>query len=136
MITNLSTAVSAAEILINAHRELEKLTLSSLQLKVKEQLSLHYCELIHEGKQLDPACNDIESFFMSSQKYVSGTVRLKLYKGSVSTVGRWSEYSLYSEKHVTFEDDAGAYDQNDAAGFIQLNALRLKLLAHQKLRNK
>ena len=71
------------------------------------------------------------------QKYVSGTVRLKLYKGSVNTVGRWSDYSLYSEKHVTFEDDAGAYDQNDAAGFIQLNAFTpLKLLAHQKQKNK
>ena len=69
-------------------------------------------------------------------RFLVSPVRLKLYKGSVSTVGRWSEYSLYSEKHVTFEDDAGAYDQNDAAGFIQLNALRLKLLAHQKLRNK
>jgi len=65
---------------------------------------------------------------------VSGTVRLKLYKGSVSCVGRWSELSLYSEKHVTFEEDAGAYDQKDATGFIHLNALRLKLLAARKQR--
>ena len=64
-----------------------------------------------------------------SQEYVSGTVRLQLYKGSARTVARWSDNSLYSEAHVTFEEDLGAYDQSDAEGFIQLNALRLKLLA-------
>ena len=70
-----------------------------------------------------------------SQEFVSGTVRLKLFKGSVRTIGRWSENSLYSEAHVTFEDDAGAYDQKDAAGFIQLNALRLKLLSARNARS-
>jgi argininosuccinate synthase len=70
-----------------------------------------------------------------SQEFVSGTVRLKLFKGSVRTIGRWSHNSLYSEAHVTFEDDAGAYDQKDAAGFIQLNALRLKLLAARNARS-
>ena len=64
-----------------------------------------------------------------SQQKVNGTVRLKLYKGSAQVVGRKSAQSLYSERHVTFEDDAGAYDQQDAEGFIKLNALRLKLLA-------
>ena len=59
---------------------------------------------------------------------------MKLYKGSVQTVGRWSDNSLYSERHVTFEDDAGAYDQKDAAGFIKLNALRLKLLRSRDLK--
>jgi len=63
-------------------------------------------------------------------------VRLKLYKGSVRTVGRWSPESLYSEQHVTFEDDAGAYDQKDAAGFIKINALRLRLLAMRDRRRK
>ena len=72
----------------------------------------------------------------ASQTHVTGTVRLKLYKGHVRTVGRWSDHSLYSEAHVTFEDDAGAYDQKDAAGFIQLNALRLKLLAARDKRLK
>jgi argininosuccinate synthase len=67
-----------------------------------------------------------------SQVHVSGTVRLKLYKGLASVVGRKSPNSLYSEKVVTFEDDAGAYDQKDAAGFIKLNALRLRLLAGRK----
>jgi argininosuccinate synthase len=66
-----------------------------------------------------------------SQAKVSGTVRLKLYKGMAQVVGRKSPNSLYSERHVTFEDDAGAYDQKDAAGFIRLNALRLRLLAHR-----
>ena len=66
-----------------------------------------------------------------SQARVNGTVRLKLYKGSASVVGRKSVDSLYSERHVTFEDDAGAYDQKDAAGFIKLNALRLRLLAQR-----
>ena len=66
-----------------------------------------------------------------SQEKVGGTVRLKLYKGNALVVGRKSPHSLYSEAHVTFEDDAGAYDQQDAEGFIQLNALRLKLLAQR-----
>ena len=77
--------------------------------------------------------NDV-TLIDKSQEHVTGMVRLKLYKGSVRTVGRWSEHSLYSEAHVTFEEDAGAYDQSDAAGFIQLNALRLKLLAARKRR--
>jgi argininosuccinate synthase len=67
-----------------------------------------------------------------SQTHVSGTVRVKLYKGQASVVGRKSPNSLYSEKVVTFEDDAGAYDQKDAAGFIKLNALRLRLLAQKR----
>ena len=71
-----------------------------------------------------------------SQSHVTGTVRLKLYKGQASVIGRWSEASLYSEAHVTFEEDAGAYDQADAAGFIKLNALRLKLLAARDRRLK
>jgi argininosuccinate synthase len=69
-----------------------------------------------------------------SQAHVTGTVRLKLYKGSVAVVGRKSPYSLYSLRHVTFEDDAGAYDQQDAKGFIRLNALRLRLLAERDRR--
>lgn len=71
----------------------------------------------------------LQALIDQSQEHVEGTVRLKLYKGSVTCVGRWSERSLYSEAHVTFEEDAGAYDQKDAAGFIKINALRLRLLA-------
>ena len=71
----------------------------------------------------------LQALIDKSQDHVSGTVRVKLYKGSVNTVARWSDNSLYSEAHVTFEEDMGAYDQSDAQGFIQLNALRLKLLS-------
>lgn len=71
----------------------------------------------------------LQALIDKSQEHVSGTVRVKLYKGLARTVARWSEMSLYSEAHVTFEEDAGAYDQKDAAGFIRLNALRLKLLS-------
>ena len=123
-------------ILLEAHRGIEQITLDSGAAHLKDELMPKYAELIYNGFWYSPEREMLQSLIDKSQKYVSGTVRLKLYKGSVSTVGRWSEYSLYSEKHVTFEDDAGAYNQNDAAGFIQLNALRLKLLAHQKLRNK
>ncbi len=121
-------------ILLEAHRGIEQITLDRGAAHLKDELMPKYAELIYNGFWYSPEREMLQSLIDKSQKYVSGTVRLKLYKGSVNTVGRWSEYSLYSEKHVTFEDDAGAYDQNDAAGFIQLNALRLKLLAHQKLR--
>ncbi len=122
-------------ILLEAHRGIEQITLDRGAAHLKDELMPKYAELIYNGFWYSPEREMLQSLIDKSQKYVSGTVRLKLYKGSVNTVGRWSEYSLYSEKHVTFEDDAGAYDQNDAAGFIQLNALRLKLLAHQKLKN-
>ena len=121
-------------ILLEAHRGIEQITLDRGAAHLKDELMPKYAELIYNGFWYSPEREMLQSLIDKSQKYVSGTVRLKLYKGSVNTVGRWSEYSLYSEKHVTFEDDAGAYDQNDAAGFIQLNALRLKLLAHQKLK--
>ena len=121
-------------ILLEAHRGIEQITLDRGAAHLKDELMPKYAELIYNGFWYSPEREMLQSLIDKSQKYVSGTVRLKLYKGSVNTVGRWSDYSLYSEKHVTFEDDAGAYDQNDAAGFIQLNALRLKLLANQKLK--
>ena len=93
-----------------------------------------YAELIYNGFWFSPEREMLQALIDKSQEHVSGTVRLKLYKGSARTVARWSDESLYSEAHVTFEDDAGAYDQQDAAGFIQLNALRLKLLAARKRR--
>ena len=122
-------------ILLEAHRGIEQITLDRGAAHLKDELMPKYAELIYNGFWYSPEREMLQSLIDKSQKYVSGTVRLKLYKGSVNTVGRWSDYSLYSEKHVTFEDDAGAFDQNDAAGFIQLNALRLKLLAHQKQKN-
>jgi argininosuccinate synthase len=71
----------------------------------------------------------LQALIDKSQEHVQGTVRLKLYKGNADVVGRWSDRSLYSEQHVTFEEDSGAYDQKDAQGFIKINALRLRLLA-------
>ena len=78
----------------------------------------------------------LQALIDKSQEHVSGTVRVMLYKGLARTVARWSDQSLYSEEHVTFEEDAGAYDQKDAAGFIKLNALRLRLLAMRDKRNR
>jgi argininosuccinate synthase len=88
-----------------------------------------YAELIYNGYWFSPERDMLQALIDKSQEHVTGTVRIKLYKGSAQTVGRWSPFSLYSEQHVTFEDDAGAYDQKDAAGFIKINALRLRLLA-------
>jgi argininosuccinate synthase len=95
-----------------------------------------YAELIYNGFWFSPEREMLQAAIDKSQEHVSGTVRLKLYKGFARTVGRWSDQSLYSEAHVTFEEDAGAYDQKDAAGFIQLNALRLKLIAKRNRRKK
>lgn len=89
-----------------------------------------YAELIYNGFWFSPEREMLQALIDKSQEHVEGTVRLKLYKGNASVVGRKSPKSLYSLKHVTFEEDAGAYDQRDAAGFIKLNALRLRLLKH------
>ena len=94
-----------------------------------------YAELIYNGFWFSPEREMLQALIDKSQEHVSGTVRLKLYKGLARTVARWSENSLYSEAHVTFEEDAGAYDQKDAAGFIKLNALLLRLLAARNRRN-
>ena len=121
-------------ILHTAHRAMESLTLDRGMAHLKDELMPKYAELIYNGFWFSPEREMLQALIDKSQEHVTGTVRLKLYKGSARTVGRWSDYSLYSEAHVTFEDDAGAYDQKDAAGFIQLNALRLKLLAARKNR--
>ena len=121
-------------LLLEAHRGIESITLDRGAAHLKDELMPKYAELIYNGFWFSPERDMLQALIDNSQEHVTGTVRLKLYKGSVKTVGRWSDYSLYSEAHVTFEDDAGAYDQKDAAGFIQLNALRLKLLAAIKKR--
>jgi argininosuccinate synthase len=121
-------------LLLEAHRAIESITLDRGAAHLKDELMPKYAELIYNGFWFSPEREMLQTMIDKSQEYVTGTVRLKLYKGSARTVGRWSDYSLYSEAHVTFEDDAGAYDQKDAAGFIQLNALRLKLLAARKNR--
>ena len=116
-------------ILLEAHRGIEQITLDRGAAHLKDELMPRYAELIYNGFWFSPEREMLQAAIDASQAHVTGTVRLKLYKGLARTVGRWSEHSLYSEAHVTFEEDHGAYDQADAKGFIQLNALRLKLLA-------
>lgn len=116
-------------IMLEAHRGIESITLDRGAAHLKDELMPKYAELIYNGFWYSPEREMLQALIDTSQEFVSGTVRLKLYKGSVQTVGRWSDFSLYSEQHVTFEDDQGAYDQKDAAGFIKINALRLRLLA-------
>jgi argininosuccinate synthase len=123
-------------ILLEAHRGIEQITLDSGAGHLKDSLMPRYAELIYNGFWFSPEREMLQALIDKSQEHVTGTVRLKLYKGHVRTIGRWSDHSLYSEAHVTFEEDAGAYDQKDAAGFIQLNALRLKLLAARNRRLK
>jgi len=122
-------------ILLEAHKGIESITLDSGAAHLKDELMPKYAELIYNGFWFSPEREMLQSLIDKSQIYVNGTVRLKLYKGSVSTVGRWSKDTLYSENHVTFEDDQGAYDQKDAAGFIKINALRLRLLAMRAKQN-
>ena len=123
-------------IMLEAHRGIESITLDRGAAHLKDELMPKYAELIYNGFWYSPERDMLQALIDESQKHVTGTVRLKLYKGMCQTVGRWSDHSLYSEAHVTFEDDAGAYDQKDAAGFIQINALRLKLLAARDRRLK
>jgi argininosuccinate synthase len=114
-----------------AHRGIEQLTLDRGAAHFKDELAPRYAELVYNGLWFTPEREMIQAAVDHSQAKVSGTVRLKLYKGNVSVTGRKSPNSLYSEKVVTFEDDGGAYDQRDAAGFIKLNALRLRLLGRR-----
>ena len=123
-------------ILLEAHRGIEQITLDSGAGHLKDSIMPRYAELIYNGFWFSPEREMMQALIDKSQEHVSGTVRVKLYKGSATTVARWSENSLYSEAHVTFEEDAGAYDQTDAQGFIQLNALRLKLVAARNRRVK
>ena len=121
-------------LLLEAHRGIEQITLDAGAGHLKDSIMPRYAELIYNGFWFSPEREMMQALIDKSQEHVSGTVRLKLYKGSARTVARWSDHSLYSEAHVTFEDDAGAYDQRDAKGFIHLNALRLKLVANRNKR--
>ncbi|TNC74288.1 argininosuccinate synthase [Rubellimicrobium roseum] len=123
-------------ILLEAHRGIEQITLDAGAGHLKDSIMPRYAELIYNGFWFSPEREMLQALIDKSQEHVTGTVRLKLYKGSVRTVARWSDHSLYSEKHVTFEEDAGAYDQKDAEGFIRLNALRLRLVAVRNARAK
>ena len=114
-----------------AHRGIEQITLDRGAAHLKDELMPKYAELIYNGFWFAPEREMLQAAIDHSQDKVTGTVRLKLYKGNVGVVGRKSPHSLYSAGIVTFEDDRGAYDQRDAAGFIRLNALRLRLLGRR-----
>jgi argininosuccinate synthase len=116
-------------ILLAAHRAIESVTLDRGAAHLKDELMPRYAELIYNGFWFSPEREMLQALIDKSQKDVEGEVRLKLYKGNVIVTGRRSKKSLYSDALVTFEDDRGAYDQKDAAGFIRLNALRLRTLA-------
>ncbi|MCF8465788.1 MAG: argininosuccinate synthase [Sneathiella sp.] len=118
-------------VMLEGHRGIEQITLDRGAMHLKDDIMPRYAELIYNGLWFSPEREMLQALIDKSQEKVSGTVRLKLFKGRVSVVGRKSPYSLYSMEHVTFEEDT-VYDQRDAEGFIKLNALRLRLLHRQK----
>jgi argininosuccinate synthase len=119
-------------ILLAAHRGIESITLDRGAAHLKDELMPKYAELIYNGLWFTPEREMLQAAIDKSQAFVAGSVRLKLYKGGVAVVGRSSPYSLYDQDLVTFEEGKVAYDQRDAAGFIRLNALRLRTLAQRR----
>lgn len=120
----------AGTIMLRAHRAMESLTLDREVTHLKDELMPKYAELIYNGYWWSPERKMLQTMIDESQKHVNGSVRIKLYKGTVSIVGRKSaQDSLFDERIATFEDDEGAYNQADAEGFIKLNALRLRIAA-------
>jgi argininosuccinate synthase len=116
-------------IMMKAHRAIESLTLDRELAHLKDELMPKYASLVYNGYWFSPERKALQALIDYSQQYVNGSVRLKLYKGNVAVVGRESADSLFDMKIATFEDDAGAYNQADAGGFIKLNALRLRIAA-------
>ncbi len=123
-------------ILLVAHRGVESLTLDRGAAHLKDELMPRYAELIYNGFWFAPEREMLQVLIDKSQEFVTGRVRLKLYKGSATLVGRESRYSLYDQDLVTFEEGAVAYDHRDAEGFIKLNALRLRTLAKRAARGE
>lgn len=121
-------------VLMAAHRAIESICLDRGEMHLKDELMPKYAELIYNGFWFSPEREALQAAIDVSQKYVSGTVRLKLYKGNTIVVGRKSPNSLYNEKIASFEDDEGLYDQKDAAGFIKLQALRLRTLGSNRMK--
>lgn len=122
-------------IMLRAHRAIESITLDREVADLKDSLMPKYAELIYNGFWWSPEREMLQVAIDHSQEFVSGDVRLKLFKGNVDVVGRKSPYSLFDEKIATFEEDHGTYDQADAEGFIKLNALRLRNLARKRSRS-
>lgn len=116
-------------IMMKAHRAIESITLDKESAHLKDSVMPKYAELVYNGYWWSPERKALQALIDETQHYVNGVVRVKLYKGNVIVVGRKSDDSLFDEKIATFEDDQGSYDQKDAAGFIKLNALRLRIAA-------
>ena len=121
-------------ILLQAHRGIESITLDREAAHLKDSIMPKYAELVYYGFWFAPEREMLQALIDKSQEFVAGRVKLKLYKGNVTVVGRESPYSLYDQELVTFEEGAVAYDHRDAAGFIKLNALRLRTLGMRKAR--
>ncbi|HEY0413075.1 MAG TPA: argininosuccinate synthase [Allosphingosinicella sp.] len=121
-------------ILLAAHRGIESITLDRGAAHLKDELMPRYAELIYNGFWFSPEREMLQAAIDASQAHVAGTVRVKLYKGQAIVIGRESPQSLYDQELVTFEEGSGGYDQRDAAGFIRLNALRLRIAARRGLR--
>jgi argininosuccinate synthase len=123
----------AGTIMLKAHRAIESLTLDREAAHLKDELMPKYASMIYNGYWWSPEREALQALIDQTQQVVNGTVRIRLYKGNVIVAGRKSPtHSLFDESIATFEDDAGAYDQADAAGFIKLNALRLRVGARRK----
>ena len=116
-------------VMIKAHRAIESLTLDRELAHLKDELMPRYASLVYNGYWWSPERLALQALIDYSQQHVNGKIRIKLYKGNVTVVGRESNDSLFDEAIATFEDDAGAYNQADAAGFIKLNALRMRIAA-------
>ena len=114
-------------ILLKAHRAIESITLDREVAHLKDELMPRYAKLVYNGYWFSPEREVMQTMIDQSQQVVDGHVRLELYKGNVTVLGRRSENSLYDETIATFEDDGGAYQQRDAEGFIKLNALRMRV---------
>ena len=121
----------AGTVMLRAHRAIESITLDREVAHLKDQLMPKYAELIYNGFWFSPERKMMQTMIDESQKHVNGDVRVQLYKGSVMVTGRQSSDSLFDEAIATFEEDEGAYNQADAAGFIKLNALRLRIAANK-----
>ena len=119
-------------ILLKAHRAIESITLDSQAGHLKDDLMPKYAQLIYDGFWWSPEREALQALIDKTQEFVTGSVKLSLYKGNVAVLGRSSDFSLYDSKIVTFEDDENAYNQADATGFIKINSLRLKQIAKRK----
>jgi argininosuccinate synthase len=118
--------------MLKAHRAMESITLDREVLALKDDLMPRYARMVYNGYWFSPERKLLQGLIDASQVNVNGTVRLKLYKGTIMCVGRASKDSLFDPKISTFDDDGGAYNQADAAGFIKLNALRMRIAAKLK----